>query len=226
MLTKTELHFDIDPIIEQVRNIGYFKRSLVLNETDGNLLSGEYRVKSEYEGTPLGIVLSKLGNIGEARLLKLDPEDVYTAHTDPDDRYHLSIITTPYSYVADLENCVLHHLPVDGSIWYMDTSIMHSAINLGGGDERVHLNVRVRLPSISKPCYSIRFEDANNYDWKQMLYNTMMSYINIAIKNKEITGIERVSEKEMLINCSSDVLKILTHKVESGGFKLVIEECQ
>lgn len=226
MLTKTELYFDIAPIIEQVKSMDYFEKSIVLNETKGNLLSGYYTVKHEYINTPLGNVLVALGDIGEARLLKLNPEDVYTAHTDPDDRYHLSITTTPYSYVADLNKCTLHHLPIDGHIWYMDTSIMHSAINLGGGDERIHLNVRVRLPAITKPCYSIKFTDNGSYDWKQMLYNTMMSYINIAIKNKEITGLERVSEKEMLVNCNSDILKVLTDKVQHGGFKLVIEECQ
>lgn len=226
MLKQTSIKFDIDPIISQVKNIGYFDRSIVLNETKGNLLSGYYTIKPEYIGTPLGSVLESLGDIGEARLLKLNPEDVYTAHTDPDDRYHLSITTTPYSYVADLDRCTLHHLPVDGYIWHMDTSIMHSAINLGGGDERIHLNVRVRLPGITKPCYSIKFTDNGNYDWKQMLYNTMMSYINIAIKNKEITGLERISEKEMLINCNKDVLNVLTQKVEHGGFRLVVEECQ
>jgi hypothetical protein len=226
MLTKTELYFDIAPIVEQVKSMDYFDRSIVLNETNGNLLSGHYITKPAYIDTPLGHVLTALGDIGEARLLKLNQEDVYTAHTDPDDRYHLSIITTPYSYIADLDRCTLHHLPVDGHIWYMDTSIMHSAINLGGGDERIHLNVRVRLPAITKPCYSIKFTDEGNYDWKQMLYNTMMSYINIAIKNKYITGLERISEKEMLINCNVDVLNVLRQRVESGGFRLVIEECQ
>jgi hypothetical protein len=225
MLQQTLFQFDIIPIVRQVREMGNFDRSLLLNETKGNLLSGHYTVKPEYVATPLGVVLTTLGDIGEARLLKLNPEDVYTAHTDPDDRYHMSITTTPYSYLADLDKCTLHHLPVDGSIWYMDTSIMHSAINLGGGDERIHLNIRVRLPAISKPCYSIRFEDAGKYDWKQMLYNTMMGYINVAIKNKQVTGIERISEREMHINCNSTVLIALQKRIEAGGFKLIVEEC-
>lgn len=225
MLQKTLFQFDVAPIVQQVKEMGHFDRSIVLNETKNNLLSGYYTVKPEYVDTPLGVVLTSLGDIGEARLLKLNPEDVYTAHTDPDDRYHMSITTTPYSYIADLDNCTLHHLPVDGSIWYMDTSIMHSAIHLGGGDERIHLNVRVRLPAISKPYYRIRFEDTGKFNWKQMLYNTMMSYINIAIKNKQVTGIERVSEREMYINCSSDIIAALQQHIEAGGFKLIVEQC-
>ena len=226
MLTKTPLQFDIEPIIEQVKSLGHFNRSLLLNETEGNILSGYYTTKKEYVDTPLGEVLKQLGDIGEARLLKLDPEDVYTAHTDPDDRYHLSIITTDYSYVADLESNTLHHLPVDGTVWYMDTSIMHSAINLGGGMERIHLNVRVRMPQINGSYYSIKFDDNNQIDWKQILYNTFMGYINLMIKEKQITGFERKSDRELHISCSPTVLNCIRDRAKSAGFDSVIEECK
>jgi len=225
MLIKTSLHFDMEPIIEQVKNLGHFKRSLLLNETEGNILSGYYTTKKEYVNTPLGEVLKQLGDIGEARLLKLDPEDVYTAHTDPDDRYHLSIITTDYSYIADLQANTLQHLPVDGYIWYMDTSIMHSAVNLGGGMERIHLNVRVRMPQIKGSYYSITFDDNNLVDWKQLLYNTIMGYINLMIKEKQITGFERISDREIHINCSPNVLQCIRDRALQGGFESVIKEC-
>lgn len=226
ILIKTSLQFDIEPIVHQVKDIGYFEKSLVLNETEGNILSGYYTTKKEYVNTPLGNVLKSLGDIGEARLLKLGPEDVYTAHTDPDDRYHLSIVTTPYSYIADLESDTLHHLPVDGTVWYMNTSIMHSAINLGGGDERVHLNVRVRMPMITKPYYNIQFVDCNKPGWKQTLYNSIMGYINLMIKEKQVTGFERVSETELRINCSQSVLSAIVNRTNSAGFDSIVEECK
>jgi hypothetical protein len=221
MLIKTILNVDIDPIIEQVNKLGHFGRSICLNETEGNLLSGKYTIKKEFENTPLGRALILLGpDIGEARLLRLDDEDVYTAHTDPDDRYHLVIKTTPYSYLLDLELDCMHKLPVDGYFYHMDTSIMHSAINLGGG-ERIHLNVRVRMPEYNKPGYRLKF-NGGSHDWKHTLYNTMMGYINLEVKNKTIMGFDKVSEREILLNCTEEVLDNIITSVTKNGFTVEV----
>ena len=181
--------------------------------------------KSEYKNTPLGDVLDKLGDIGEARLLKLMSEEVYTAHTDPDDRYHLIIVTTPYSYMVDCENDTLYHLPANGYVYYMDTSIMHSAINLGG-TERIHLNVRVRLPEIKYPCYELTFHIKDEAEWKQKLYNTMMGYINKQIKMSFITGIEKVNEQTIRLNASNLVIEDIIKAVKSIDYDVTVTEVQ
>lgn len=198
MLKRTDLYFDINPIIEQVKLLNLKEHSLALNETTGNLLNGPYTIKQEFVDTPLGNVLEALGQIGEARLLRLDSGETYTAHTDPDDRLHLSIISNPYCYLVNLEDNTLHNLPVDGYIWDMDTSLMHSAINLGGR-ERIHLNVRAVLPKVSGLTSRLTFT-GGEFDWKQELYKDVMGHVNRCIKDKSITGFEKINDREVLIS--------------------------
>lgn len=220
MITKLDIHFPIEPIIEQVSKLEYDKR-LALNETDGNLFSGTYTVKPEFKNTPLGDLLESMGDIGEARLLTLESGETYTAHTDPDDRYHLAIKTNPFSYLLDLTNEKLYKIPVDGYVWTMDTALIHIAANFGG-TARVHLNIRHKLPKFVSPGYRVLFSGVNDEDWKQQLHIDVLGYINYEIKKGTITGIEKVSEREMLINCSQEVIDYIISVNESKGFKATI----
>ena len=225
MLKRTDLHFEMNPIIKQVQDLNLTGKSLLLNDTSGNLLNGPYTIKPEFVNTPLGNLLSSLGDIGEARLLQLFSGDAYTAHTDPDDRLHLSIITNRYCYMANLDDGTLHHLPVDGYIWEMDTSIMHSAINLGG-TERIHLNVRVKLPKCSGTTTQLTFS-GGDIDWKQSLYMDVMGYINQKIKSKEITGFEKVNDRSVLISCSSElIIDYIISTVSAKGFTVQVSRVE
>jgi hypothetical protein len=219
MLERLDIKFPIDPIIEQVQSLSFDKR-LHLNETTGPLFSGPYHVKAEFQNTPLGNVLESLGTIGEARLLKLGSAESYTAHSDPDDRLHLAIITNPYCYLQDLTSQTMYHVPVDGHIWRMDTGQIHVATNFGGRD-RVHLNIRVPLPAFQYPGVLIAME-GGSYDWKQELHISFMSYLNRAIKTGLVTGIEKVSERELLLNASQEVIDTITAAVIAKGFSITV----
>jgi hypothetical protein len=221
MLTKTNFKFNIEPIIAQLNTLPYFERSLKLNETDGNLLSGVYRIKPEFVNTPLGDVLDSLGNIGEARLLKLLSAQSYTAHCDPDDRYDLVITTNPNCYLINIEENSLHHLPVTGEIWKLDTSIKHTASNFGSRD-RVYLNIRERLPEFISPGIHFYFT-GGDFDWKQVLYEDIMGYINRKIKEKEITGIEKVNDRELRLNCTDEVRDYIYNNATSKGFTVILK---
>lgn len=223
MLTKLGVKFPIEPIVKQVQSLNFEKR-LALNETSGPLFSGPYTVKSEFIGTPLGDVLQSLGNIGEARLLKLSSAETYTAHSDPDDRIHLAIITNEHSYLQDLTDKKIYHLPADGEVWLMDTSKVHVAANFGGRD-RIHLNIRVLLPEFKSPGVSISFA-GGDYDWKQELHIGFMSYINQSIKSGLITGIEKVSDRELKLNFTdNEVLETIIQSATSKGFMASIKDC-
>jgi len=215
MLSKLNIKLDIDPIIEQVLSLD-FEKSLTLNYTTGKLLNGPYTTKPEYVGTPIGNALSVIGNVGEARLLKLNSAESYTAHADPDDRIHLAITTNPNSYLIDLDDNKLYHLPVDGEVWHMDTSKMHVAANFGAR-ARIHLNIRVALPKFTSPGYLLKIE-GGDYDWKQESYTTLMSFFNKTIKSKYITGFEKVSEKEVLLNCNPPILDSKIKELQDKGF--------
>lgn len=205
MIERTLLQFDIEPIIEQVKQLSMTSRSLVLNETKGNILSGDYTTKPEFVDTPLGYVLECMGDIGEARLLRLDTQETYTAHTDPDDRYHLNIISNEHSYLIDLETNTMHSLPVDGYIYYMDTSVVHTAVNFGSR-ERIHLNVRARMPKCHDNPRHIKFV-GGDFDWKYSLYYDLMKFLNLAVKMKDVTGLEKINDREILINCDDITLE-------------------
>lgn len=199
MLKKLDQAFPIDPIVEQVRALPYFEKYVQLNETEeGRLFNGPYRTKSEFIGTPLGNVLESLGNVGEARLLKLKPEASYMAHSDPDDRLHMSIITNEYCRVIDLEANQMYHLPVDGSVWLMDTGPIHVASNFGA-HERIHLNIRVLLPDVKEGW--VRFTvEGGDYDWRHIIQISITRWMNRALKEGKMTGIRKLSDREMLVN--------------------------
>lgn len=221
MLTKLNKTYAIEKIIQQVSSLNFDKR-LHLNETTGNLFSGEYKVKPEFVGTPLGDILQDMGDVGEARLLKLRAGETYTAHTDPDDRYHLAITTNIFSYVIDITNEKMYHIPVDGTMWTMDTGVMHIAANFGGTD-RIHLNIRHRLPEFTTPGYRLIFSGVDDMDWKQQLHGDILGYMNYQIKGGKITGLNKISEREILINCDNTVLTYLTDTATKNGFTVTTE---
>lgn len=199
MLTLMNKKIEIGPIIEQVNQLGSFKR-LELNDRTGTFFNDPWKVKPEFIGTPLGNVLESLGDIGQARLLTLVSGDTYTAHYDPDDRIHLAITTNPYSYLVDLDDQKMYHLPVDGHVWYMDTGKLHIASNWGPND-RIHLNIRVLLPKLKwDEPYVKFFINDERYDWKQQSYLSIMGFANRKIKENVITGFHSVNERELFLN--------------------------
>jgi len=220
MLQKLDISFPIEPIIEQVNQLQFVKR-LALNSTSGNLFSGPYHILPQFLGTPLGDVLSALGPIGEARLLKLESGEGYTAHSDPDDRIHLAIVTHPHAYLQDLDDECMYHIPADGSVWVMDSGKTHVAANFGGRT-RIHLNIRVLLPAFISPGYKFTFK-GGDFDWKQELHISFMQYLNRAIKNGTVTGIEKVSDRELLLNATSEVVDYIKQSVTAKGFTIEID---
>lgn len=220
MLQKLEKNFPIQPIVDQTLSYK-FDRYLQLNETSGGLFNGPYTIKAEYKNTPLGNVLESMGNIGEARLLKLTPEESYMAHSDPDDRWHLSIITNPYSYVMNLETNEMFHIPADGHLYLMDTGPVHVATNFGSRD-RIHLNVRVLLPDVDNN--PVRFiVHGGDFDWKHVIQVSISRWLNRAIKEGRVLGLRKIHDREILFNPLNDeVLKELVYVTEQAGFTCTV----
>lgn len=219
MLSKLPQQFFIDSIINQVDQLSFGKR-LDLNRPTGKFFNDPWQTLPEFESTPLGDVLKSLGNIGQARLLKLESAESYTAHADPDDRIHLAIVTNPYSFLVDIDDNKLYHLPADGQLWYMDTGKLHVASNWGG-KARIHLNIRVLLPKFDKSKKGLYLKVLGDaVDWKQISYMPVMQLVNKEIKKGRITGFEAPSERELFLNTEfpelfdSAIRNILSHGVE------------
>jgi hypothetical protein len=225
MLTKLPQKFHIQPVIEQVNALGDFGKRLELNTPTGEFFNDPWQIKEEFLNTPLGNVLSSLGNIGQARLLCLHSAESYTAHCDPDDRIHLAVITNPYAFLVDISDNHLYHVPADGNLWHMDTGKVHVAANWGPRT-RVHLNVRVLLPKYTSDRKGLRIKILDgDYDWKQLAYTPIMRTINQGVKSGEITGFKGVGDKEVLINTElSTALTPAITEIQKSNITLEIEE--
>jgi hypothetical protein len=225
MLKQLPQKFPIQPIIDQVNALGNFGKRLELNTPTGEFFNDPWQLKPEFVNTPIGQVLSSLGDVGQARLLCLDSGEGYTAHTDPDNRIHLAIQTNEFSYIVDLDDKTLYHLPADGQLWFMDTGKTHVAANWGPRT-RIHLNVRVLLPKYNPQSPGIRIKVVEgNYDWKQLAYTPIMRIINHNVKQGYITGFKGVSEKEILINITNTtIFDTAFLQIKNDGITLEIND--
>jgi len=222
MLTELQHKFPIQPIVDQVLSLTLDKR-YDLNRPTGKFFNDPWQTKEEFVGTPLGNVLAVLPNIGQARLLTLGSGESYTAHTDPDDRIHLPIITNEHSYLVDITNNRLHHIPADGRTWYMDTSQTHVAANWGGVP-RIHLNIRVLLPHFESNKQGVHLKVVDGpIDWKQASYIELMGTINKLVKSKQVTGFESPNEKELFLNCDHEVINPVIERIRQRGVELLCE---
>lgn len=204
MLQRLDKNFSIQPIVDQTLGLNFESR-LSLNYTDGYLFSGPYHTRPEFLNTPLGNLLQNLGPIGEARLMRLKPEQTYMAHADPDDRIQLTIVTNPYSYLIDLDENKMYHLPVDGELWSMDTSRKHTAANFGSRD-RIHLNIRCLLPDIDQNYFHYQIINGD-FDDRHVIQSNISPFLNKEIKSKNILGIRKVNDRELLIQFKNKNIK-------------------
>lgn len=222
MLSKLPQKFSIQSIIDQVTELGHFGKRLDINLPTGKFFNDPWITKPEFLNTPLGEVLSSLGNIGQARLLCLESAESYTAHCDPDDRIHLAIVTNPFSFLVDIQDQKMYHLPADGQLWHMDTGKIHVASNWGPRT-RIHLNVRVLLPHFNCDQTNIRIKVLEgDYDWKQLAYTPIMSIINNRVKDGTITGFEAVSEKEIFLNTNQpEIFELAINEIRNKGIDII-----
>ena len=149
---------------------------ITLNKPTGRFFYDPWVIKDEYKNTVWEQVLNTLpNNIGEARLITLEPGTCYYSHADVDDRYHLTL-TGRKSYLVDLDNDIMHTLKNDG-VWYdMDAGLMHSAVNFGD-IPRTQLVVRKLLNEVSGyPCKKIKIELNTDIHDSRYYFDAEVSY--------------------------------------------------
>lgn len=144
MLVST--HYTVSDALLQraISEIPDFDISIDLNYRTGNFFYDQWLVSDRFEDTVWEEVLNSLPkDIGQARLIKLKPEECYRSHADIDDRYHLSIVSDN-SFLVDLDDKVMYPTVVDGRWYLMDAGKRHSAVNFSG-QTRIQLVVRKLL---------------------------------------------------------------------------------
>ena len=89
-----------------------------------------------YEGTVFADVIRDMH--GErSRIMHMQPRTSYFVHQDKTPRYHLALITNPNAYFIFPTLNEIVHIPADGYVYEVDTTILHSFVNCG--PDRTHL---------------------------------------------------------------------------------------
>jgi len=96
--------------------------------------------------------LSQHYRLGRVRILKLDSRTSLSYHRDPEARLHIPIITNPGALMIVDKDA--HHMKADGSVYYVDTTKYHAALN-GGNDSRVHLVATILDENKEEELYTI-----------------------------------------------------------------------
>jgi hypothetical protein len=97
----------------------------------------DYKILNEiYEGTVFDDVIRDVDGI-RSRILVKKPYTSYAVHKDNSPRYHLALITNPNAYFIFPTLNEIIHIPDDGFLYEVDTTILHSFVNCG--PERTHL---------------------------------------------------------------------------------------
>ena len=77
-----------------------------------------------------------------ARLMIKRRHTTYSVHQDKTPRYHLALITNPDAYFIFPTLNEIIHIPADGFVYEVDTTIQHSFVNCG--EDRTHLVISKR----------------------------------------------------------------------------------
>lgn len=81
------------------------------------------------------------GKKSRVRIHTVAPFSVLEAHRDFEKRYHVALHTDPACLFVDLENNITYHIPVDGYVYEVDTTKLHTFINASNNCYRTHLVV-------------------------------------------------------------------------------------
>ena len=146
MLTPTQKKIDTNLLSNKLFSSNDFKTTI--NQPTGNFFYDPWKISPAYKDSVIEELLLPLGqNIGEARIIVLEPGNCYLSHADIDDRYHLTI-DAQYSFLINLDNKEMFQQRPDG-VWYeMNAGVRHSAANFGSYN-RIQLVVRKLLNRVS-----------------------------------------------------------------------------
>ena len=106
-------------------------------------VQSEYTILNEvYEGTVFADIIRDV-NGERSRIMEMNAYTSYSVHKDQSPRYHLALITNPNAYFIFPTLNEIMHIPDDGYLYEVDTTILHSFVNCGP-DDRTHLVISKR----------------------------------------------------------------------------------
>tara|TARA_Y100001951_G_C11243689_1_gene242080 strand:- start:167 stop:706 length:540 start_codon:yes stop_codon:yes gene_type:complete len=105
-------------------------------------IESNYNVLLElYEGTVFDEIIWDVDGV-RARIMMKSMHTTYSVHSDATLRYHLALKTNPNAYFIFPTLNEVIHIPADGYVYAVDTTIPHSFVNCG--EDRTHLVISKR----------------------------------------------------------------------------------
>ena len=183
MLMPSNYTINNEILQEAIQNMPQIEFKLPLNEPTGDFFYDPWKIKPEFQGTVWEKVLNSLpSEKGEARLIELSPGSCYYAHSDIDDRWHLSM-QGEHAFLVNINSQKMHKTEVDAIWYYFDTSEIHSAVNFGN-KPRVQLVVRKLLNknTIINPVSVTLKLKKYRPDFRYVFDHTVSPWLNTANK--------------------------------------------
>ena len=191
------------------------QKKITINSPTGNFFYDPWKIKPEYSGSIWEKILESLPyDLGEARIIKLDPGESYMAHADIDNRWHLNL-TGEHSYLIDLDAGKMHLLELDYSWYTMDAGKIHVATNFGSID-RWQIVVRQLLQkTVETDLISIIIQPSRvQRDYRYRFDKFISPFLNKANKNFRLTD----------FNVDAEIVSFKLSQKEIENFKNIITE--
>ena len=139
---------DIQRILEELKTLPDYKEQIGLQgipgSKDHNYATGQITDKEHKEtdfteflfDLPYTNSILKENKVCRARVMKMKGKTCYTYHQDWTKRLHIPLITNENCWlIVDKE---IMHLPADGSLYIIDTTKFHTAVN-ASREDRIHI---------------------------------------------------------------------------------------
>ena len=192
---------------------------LDVNQPTGNFFYDPWQLKPQYTGTVLHTLLDQLGNVGQAKIVSIPPGQCYLAHSDVEDRYHVTL-QSEHSYVMDISNQKTHPCRVDDCVYHMNTAQLHSVMN-AGYVPRIQLVVRQLLTrhQLVDPVHILIEATQAHHNLRQQWDQSILVWCNLANKQGIMTNFDPMdSEARVQFDMESSHLDSLKEVLGQCGF--------
>lgn len=142
------MRVNIDKILNEIKTLPFFENQIMLQGIEGNAdyfygtgKAIDYNESEEDFIHPLFDIpytnsIIQLLDLKRTRLIRLSPLQCYTIHKDYTPRVHIPLVTNNKCLII-IENEIFH-FPADGSVYLLDTTKEHTALN-GSRSDRLHI---------------------------------------------------------------------------------------
>ena len=224
MITSTNLYIAKSRLVSIRNEIDQLSLTgkTTITQPTGRFFYDPWIVKPEYQNTEIAKALSVLPmNVGEARVVRLEPGSTYIRHADIDDRYHLNISGTS-AYLINLETDTMYKTEADG-VWYtMDAGPIHVASNFGNAP-RYQLVVRHLLKKniIDNPiAVKIKPLITDVDEARYIFDNSVSTWLNTTNKLGKLADFDYV-DYVVHLTCNRDTLQELLSIVPQQYFEVI-----